>query len=164
MHLVGIQNIGPVTGMHKMENFKIADEILASLESLYSTQCTVCSSILTLLTIYNGMNNYKRSLRLKFSTGFIHKEVGLQIHLQTRFAVTFLVAQMKFRPISPVDITDKLHCDLPTLNTHFWQVHTSFTHFQGNHKNKNKKNTLKFPEHSRGFWKLHVEVKLTDKR
>ena len=83
MHLVGIQNIGLVTGKHEMENFKIADEILASLESLYSTQCTVCSSILTLLTVYSGMNNYKRSLRLKFSIGYIHKDEGLQIHLQT---------------------------------------------------------------------------------
>jgi len=119
MHLVGIQNIGLVTGKHEMENFKIADEILASLESLYSTQCTLCSSILTLLTVYSGMNNYKRSLRLKFSIGYIHKDEGLQIHLQTHFAITFLVAQMKFPPISPVDITDKLHCDLPSLNTHF---------------------------------------------
>ena len=151
MHLVGIQNIGLVTGKQEMENFKRADEILASLESLYSTQCTVCSSILTLLTVYSGMNNYKRSLRVKFSTEFFHKDEG---HLQICFAVTFLVAQMRFPPISPVDITDKLHCDLPTLNNHFRQVHTSFTHFQGNHKNKNKEIPSSFqniPEGSGSF-------------
>jgi len=141
MHLVGIQNIGLVTGMHIIENFKIPDEILASLESLYSTQYTLCSSILTLLTVYSGMNSYKRSVRLKFGTGFILKDEGLQMHLQTHFAVTFLMAQMKFPPLSPMDITDKLHCDLPTLNTHFRQVHTSLSHFQGNHKNKNKEIT-----------------------
>jgi len=83
MHLVGTQNIELLVGIHEMENFKIFDEILASLESLYSTQCIVCSSILTLLTFYIRMNNYKRSLRLKFSTGFIHKDEELQIHLQT---------------------------------------------------------------------------------
>jgi hypothetical protein len=103
------------------------------------------------------MNTYKRSVRLKFSTWFIHKDEGLQIHLQTWFAVTFLVAQMKFPPLSPVDITDKLHCDWPTLNPHFRQVHTSFTHFQGNHKNKNKEipsSSQNIPEGSGNFmWK-----------
>ena len=57
-----------------MENFKTAEEILASPESLYSIQCIVRSSILTLLTVHNEMS-YKRSVQLKFSRGFIQKKV-----------------------------------------------------------------------------------------
>jgi hypothetical protein len=75
------------TRKHRMENFKLAEEILASPESLYSIQFTVHSSILTLLTVHNA-TNYKRSVRLKFSRIYSEKDEGLQIHLQTSFAAT----------------------------------------------------------------------------
>ena len=85
----------------------------------------VCPSVLTLLTVYNEINSCKRSERLKFSTGFIHKNEGQQIHLQASFAVTFSGAQKKFPPLCTMDITQTALWIAYTLNPHLPQVHTA---------------------------------------
>lgn len=59
--------------------------------------------------------NYKRSVRLKFSTGFIKKKMMAYIsNFRQGLLSLSLVDQMKCPPTSPTDIIDKLHCDLPT--------------------------------------------------
>jgi hypothetical protein len=145
-----------------MGNFKIAIEISASPGTLYSIQCTVHSSILTLLTVHNEMN-YKRSVRMRFSTGFIQKK--MMAHRSTFRQVLLslsLVAQMKCPPISPADIIDKLHCDFPTHSKpRFLQGHIPVSQIS---RDDTTIKVKKLPEVSRTFWKLRIEVELIDER
>jgi hypothetical protein len=139
-----------------MENFKTAEEILASPESLYSIQGIVRSSTLTLLTVHNEMN-YKRSVRLKFSLEDLFRKRWWPTDPPSdKFCCHFLWWP-KWSVLLSLPQISQTNCTVACLHTQpSLSVGSlaSFTNSQGYHKNKGKEITWSsqnIPEGSGSF-------------
>jgi hypothetical protein len=71
----------------------------------------------TPLAVYSETNYYGRTVRFKFED-FFHKDVGLKIHPQRSFVVTFPDGPTKFLPIPSTDIIDNQHFSVVTETSH----------------------------------------------